>query len=59
MIPESTIRNEKFIGAESALQRRLGDLHITSGEHAQIESLIDDLHNVFVQANEESKKAEI
>ncbi len=52
MIPETSIRSEKFYGANSYLKELLNEVPLTRDQRDRAERLISDMEIVFEEANQ-------
>lgn len=52
MIPEKTIRWEKWNGAKYEFQALIDEIPMTSAQRSNIERLLHDLEQLFEEANE-------
>ena len=58
MIPESTIRDERWNGAEFALDGVLDKIPLTREQRGDIDSCLYDMKATFLEANKETRNHE-
>lgn len=52
MIPQKTIREEKFQGVNYQLQDLIREIPMTEEQNNRLHRLVDDLESIFREANE-------